>query len=47
MVYPVTGAVVDRVGFLTTFKAVAALAFGASLIVLLTRKKIHLITRHE
>jgi len=47
MVYPVTGAVVDRIGFLITFKVVAALAFGASLIVLLTRKKMHLITRHE
>jgi FSR family fosmidomycin resistance protein-like MFS transporter len=47
MVYPIVGAIVDRVGFLPTFKAVTALGFGATLIVFLTWNRISHITRHE
>lgn len=44
MVYPIVGATIDRVGFLPTFRAIAFLGFGAAFVVLLTRKKLHLIT---
>lgn len=47
MVYPIVGAVIDRVGFLPTFRVVAYLGFGAVLIVLLTWKKMSRITRIE
>jgi FSR family fosmidomycin resistance protein-like MFS transporter len=40
MVYPIVGAIVDRVGFLPTFRAIAFLGFGASLVVLFTRKRL-------
>ena len=40
MVYPIVGAIIDRVGFLPTFKAVALMGFGAAIIVLITRKKL-------
>jgi len=43
MVYPIVGAVIDRVGFIPTFRTVALLGFGAAFIVLLTRKKMQLI----
>ncbi len=44
MVYPIVGAIIDRVGFLPTFRAVALLGFGAAIIVLITRKKLNAIT---
>ena len=44
MVYPIVGAIIDRVGFLPTFKAVALLGFGSAIIVLITRKKLDAIT---
>jgi FSR family fosmidomycin resistance protein-like MFS transporter len=47
MVYPIVGAIVDRAGFLPTFRVVTAFGFGAALIVLLTRNKMYHITRHE
>jgi len=40
MVYPIVGAIIDRVGFLPTFRAIAFLGFGASLVVLFTRKRL-------
>jgi FSR family fosmidomycin resistance protein-like MFS transporter len=40
MVYPIVGAIVDRVGFLPTFRTIAFLGFGAALVVLLTWKNI-------
>ena len=46
MVYPVVGAIIDRIGFIPTFRAFAYLGFGAAIIVLLTRKKMRHITRH-
>jgi len=46
MVYPIVGTIIDRVGFLPTFRAIAFLGFGAAIIVLLTRKKMHRITHH-
>ena len=47
MVYPVVGAIIDRIGFIPTFRAIAFLGFGAAIIVLLTRKKMRHITRHQ
>ncbi len=47
MVYPVVGGIIDRIGFLPTFKGAALLGFGAALIVILTRNKLYGITRHE
>ena len=47
MVYPVVGGIIDRIGFLPTFKGAALLGFGATLIVILTRNKLYGITRHE
>lgn len=44
MVYPIVGVIIDRVGFLPTFRAVALLGFGAAIIVLITRKKLSAIT---
>ena len=44
MVYPIVGAIIDRVGFIPTFRAVALLGFGAAIIVLITRKKLNAIT---
>ncbi len=44
MVYPIVGVIIDRVGFLPTFKAVALLGFGSAIIVLITRKKLDAIT---
>jgi len=38
MVYPIVGTIIDHVGFLPTFRATALLGFGATVIVLLTRK---------
>jgi len=46
MVYPIVGTIIDRVGFLPTFRVIAFLGFGAAIIVLLTRKKMHRITHH-
>jgi len=40
MVYPVVGAIVDRHGFLPTFRTVALIGFGAAVIVLITRRKL-------
>ncbi len=47
MVYPIVGAVIDRVGFLPTFRAIAFLGFGASLVVVFTRKNVNRLARHE
>jgi FSR family fosmidomycin resistance protein-like MFS transporter len=44
MVYPLVGAVIDRAGFLPTFRAIALVGFGAVLIVLITRKKLEKVT---
>lgn len=44
MVYPIVGAIIDRVGFLPTFRAVALLGFGAAFMVIITRKKLNAIT---
>ncbi|MEN8202877.1 MAG: MFS transporter [Bacteroidota bacterium] len=44
MVYPVVGSIIDRAGFIPTFRAIAFLGFGAALVVLLTRKKLQAIT---
>jgi len=44
MVYPIVGAVIDRAGFIPTFRAIAFLGFGAALVVVLTRKKLQGIT---
>ncbi len=44
MVYPIVGVIIDRVGFLPTFKAFALLGFGSAIIVLITRKKLDAIT---
>jgi len=38
MVYPIVGTIIDHAGFLPTFRATALLGFGATIIVLLTRK---------
>jgi FSR family fosmidomycin resistance protein-like MFS transporter len=46
MVYPIVGAIIDRIGFIPTFRAIAFLGFGAAIVVLLTRKKMRHITRH-
>ncbi len=45
IVYPVVGAIIDRVGFIPTFRAIAYLGFGAAIIVLLTRKEMRRITQ--
>jgi FSR family fosmidomycin resistance protein-like MFS transporter len=45
IIYPVVGAVVDRIGFLPTFRAIAFLGFGAAIIVILTRKNLDRVTR--
>jgi len=47
MVYPIVGAIIDRAGFLPTFRWITVLAFGATLTVLLTRNRLYKITRHE
>lgn len=47
MVYPVVGAVIDRVGFMPTFTTMAFLGFGATAVVLLTRYRVDRLTRHE
>jgi hypothetical protein len=48
MIYPVVGAIADRAGFIPTFKVIAFLGFGASIVVLLTRQRLHQVTRsHE
>ena len=39
MVFPVVGAIIDRVGFIPTFRTIAYLGFGSAIIILLTRKK--------
>ena len=46
MVYPVVGAVIDRAGFLPTFRIMAYLGFGAAVIVLITQHKLRGIIRH-
>jgi len=46
IVYPIVGTIIDRAGFLPTFRAIAFLGFGAAIIVLITRKKMRLITHH-
>jgi len=46
MVYPIVGAIIDRIGFIPTFRAIAFLGFGAAIVVLLTRKKMRHITSH-
>ncbi len=45
IVYPIVGAIIDRAGFVPTFRAIAYLGFGASIIVLLTRKKLQHLTQ--
>ncbi|MFO7933605.1 MAG: hypothetical protein R6U78_05950 [Bacteroidales bacterium] len=40
MVYPVVGAVIDRVGFLPTFRAITLIGFGSTLVVLFTWKRL-------
>ncbi|RPI41099.1 MAG: MFS transporter, partial [Bacteroidetes bacterium] len=40
MVYPIVGVIIDRIGFIPTFRAVALLGFGAALVVLVTRRKL-------
>jgi FSR family fosmidomycin resistance protein-like MFS transporter len=45
MIYPVVGAIIDRVGFLPTFRAIAYLGFGATIIVILTRNNLNKVTR--
>jgi MFS family permease len=40
MVYPIVGVIIDRAGFLPTFRAIAFLGFGAALVVLFTRNKL-------
>lgn len=45
MIYPVVGAIIDRVGFLPTFRAIAYLGFGAAIIVILTRNNLNQVTR--
>lgn len=45
MIYPVVGAIIDRVGFLPTFRAIAYLGFGATIIVVLTRNNLNKVTR--
>ncbi len=40
MVYPLVGAIVDRAGFIPTFKAIAFVGFGATLMVIFTRKRL-------
>ncbi len=47
MVYPVVGAVIDRVGFMPTFTTMAFLGFGATVVVLFTRNRVDRLTRHE
>ncbi len=43
MIYPLVGAIIDRVGFMPTFRAMAFIGFGATLIVLLTwNKMVHI-----
>jgi F0F1-type ATP synthase assembly protein I len=44
MVYPVVGAIIDRLGFIPTFRAIAYLGFGAALVVLLTQNKLKALT---
>lgn len=44
IVYPVVGTIIDHVGFLPTFKAIAYIGFGAVLIVLITWKKLGALT---
>lgn len=44
IVYPVVGTIIDHVGFLPTFKAIAYIGFGATLIVLITWKKLGALT---
>ncbi len=44
MIYPIVGAFIDRAGFIPTFRAFALLGFGAALVVVLTRKRLHGIT---
>ena len=39
MVYPVVGSIIDRAGFLPTFRTIAYLGFGSAIVILLTRKK--------
>lgn len=46
-VYPVVGAIIDRVGFLPTFRAIAYLGFPATIVVLLTWKRVDRITQHS
>lgn len=45
MIYPVVGVIVDRVGFLPTFRTIAFLGFGAAVMVILTRNNLHQVTR--
>jgi len=40
MVYPVVGTVIDHAGFLPTFRIIAWIGFGSTLIVLVTWKKL-------
>jgi len=44
VVYPVVGTLIDHLGFLTTFRVMALLAFGAAPIVLFTRRKLEAIS---
>jgi MFS transporter, FSR family, fosmidomycin resistance protein len=40
MVYPVVGLIIDRIGFIPTFRAIALLGFGAALVVLVSRRNL-------
>jgi FSR family fosmidomycin resistance protein-like MFS transporter len=44
MIYPVVGILIDHFGFLPIFRAIALAGFGAAPIVLLTRKKLRVIS---
>ncbi|MEZ5072946.1 MAG: MFS transporter, partial [Bacteroidales bacterium] len=44
MVYPLVGMIIDRAGFLPTFRVIALLAFGAFPVILLTRTRLSKLT---
>ena len=44
VVYPVVGTLIDHFGFITTFRGIALLGFGAVPVVLLTRDRLHRIS---
>jgi FSR family fosmidomycin resistance protein-like MFS transporter len=44
MVYPVVGTLIDHAGFLPTFRTITLIGFGATLVVLVTWKKLEVLT---